>query len=340
MKPRVLLLLAVLFLAGPALRAQTDSLANVRITQLAQQVDTVSRQQAAAGARMRFLDSATGAAIDTSFSQALNEAMRHPEQLYNQKKYGFLSLIAYALLAFFLFLSFYYLFTTALCRNESYADDCTLKDVRKRPFSYARVQLFWWTVIILFCYIWFYAAYNVLLPLNSTVVILLGSGLAVFIFGKAIDNSQIEKNNKHVPTRHQDINNSKGFLTDILSDDNGVSIHRMQAVAFNIIFGLGFIGYFFSSIATKHMYPFIEFEPWQFSLLGVSAIGYLGVKANENSPGTIGNRRAMKGKGSGNSSGNGNGSSGGNSNGNENNAAAGQSAAAETPATRLTNFED
>lgn len=335
MKPRVLLLLALLF-AGPVLRAQTDSLANVRITQLAQQVDTVSRQQAAAGARMRFLDSATAAAIDTSFSQALNEAMRHPERLYNQKKYGLLSLIAYALLAFFLFLSFYYLLTTALCRNESYADDCTLKDIRKRPFSYARVQLFWWTVIILSCYIWFYAAYNVLLPLNSTVVILLGSGLAVFIFGKAIDNSQIEKNNKHVPTRHQDINDSKGFLTDILSDDNGVSIHRMQAVAFNIIFGLGFIGYFFSSMATKHLYPFIEFEPWQFSLLGVSAIGYLGVKANENSPGTIGNRRAMKGKGSGSGPVAGDQNAGTNAN----NISAGQSAAAETPATRLTNFED
>jgi len=338
MKPRVLLLLAALFFAGPVLRAQTDSLANVRITQLAQQVDTVSRQQAAASARMRFLDSATGAAIDTSFSQALNQAMRHPEQLYNQKKYGFLSLIAYALLAFFLFLSFYYLFTTALCRNESYADDCTLKDIHKRPFSYARVQLFWWTVIIISCYIWFYAAYNVLLPLNSSVVILLGSGLAVFIFGKAIDNSQIEKNNKHVPTRHQDINDSKGFLTDILSDDNGVSIHRMQAVAFNIIFGLGFIGYFFSSIATKNMYPFIEFEPWQFSLLGVSAIGYLGVKANENSPGTIGNRKAMKAKGSGSTPVSGN--TNGNASGSADNPGASQPATIETPATRLTNFED
>jgi hypothetical protein len=295
MSARLLFLLMAFLLCSPVLRAQNDSLSQTGIDTLNKKIDNVARHQAALSARMQFLDSTTVNAIDSSFSRSLDEAKAHPADLYNQKKYGLVSFLAYVLLVLFMFFSFYYLFTTALCRNESYQQDCTMKEIRRRPFSYARMQLWWWMVLILFCYIWFYAVYNVLLPLNPTVVILLGGGLAVTIFGKSIDNSQIERNNKKKPSRHQDLNDSKGFLTDILSDDNGVSMHRLQAVAFNILFGMAFISTFFMRAATKNAYPFIDFEPWQFSLLGISAAGYLGVKANENPGITAGNRQASKG---------------------------------------------
>lgn len=270
-----------------------DSATRARLDTLSRKLDTISRRQQAIDIRVIQIDSATRHDIDSTFSRSLAEAKAHPEKLYNAHHSLLLSVISYIVLALFLFLAFYYLFTSALCRDDSYDPDCTLKDVRRRPFSYARVQLFWWTVIILFCYIWFYAQYNVLLPLNPTAVLLLGSGLAIFIFSKTMDNEQIRKNNVGEPTRHQDIFDSQGFLTDILSDDNGISIHRLQAVAFNVIYGIGFIGFFFTS-TSQHQYPFIDFEPWQLSLLGISAIGYLGVKSSENSRATIGDRKAMR----------------------------------------------
>ena len=271
-----------------------DSLTKARIDMLNRKLDTLAAQHKALGRQLSSKDSAaTAAAIDSSFSRALAEARLHPEKLYNQEKSKLVSIISYLFLVLFLFCAFYYLATSALCRDDSYGSDCKLKEVKKRSFSYGRVQLFWWTVIILSCYIWFFARYNILLPLNPTVVLLLGSGLAVFIFGKTIDNSQIEQNNVHQPTRHQDIYDSAGFLSDILSDDNGISIHRLQAVAFNIIFGIGFLSAFFM-LASKHAYPFTDFEPWQFSLLGISAIGYLGLKTSENPKATLGDRKAMK----------------------------------------------
>ncbi len=330
MKPRLLFLLAAFFLFGSGLHAQVDSLARLKLDSLNKAIDTVNKKQTAADARMRVMDSSTAAAIDSSFSRALAEARAHPRELYQQPKSWILSALGFVLLVAFTFFSLYLFATSAICRNDSYNDDCTLKDIKNRSYSYSRVQLFWWTLIILFCYIWFYAKFNVLLPLNPTVVILLGSGLAVFILGKSIDNSQIQKNNKKVPTRHQDTKPTKGFLIDILSDENGVSIHRLQAVVFNIIFGLGFIGFFFVSAATRNKYPFDDFEPWQFSLLGISALGYLGMKANENPTTTIGNRLAEKGHEEGNGGGHENSGKGSSS----------TSTPVEIPAIRVINSED
>ena len=240
--------------------------------------------------------------VDSSFSASLEEAKKNPKPLYLHPfhEHRVFSVITLIFLAFFLFKFTQYFFTSGLSRDDSYGQDCTLKPVKDRTFSYSRVQLCWWTLIILFCFIWFYAFYGVLLPLNSSVILLLGGGMTVCILGKTIDKNQIEKDNKGgPPLRHQDVENSAGLLTDILSDDTGISIHRLQAVAFNVIFGIGFLGYFFSSIAdhagAHARYPLVEFEAWQLSLLGISAAGYLGLKNAENGSATKEDRKDIAG---------------------------------------------
>jgi hypothetical protein len=167
-----------------------------------------------------------------------------------------------------------------------------MRDEKDRPYSYARVQMFWWSIIIISCYGTFFVLYHRLIPLSPTCIILLGGSLAVQVFGKSIDNSQKEKDkelseelNNNLTTRHQDLHESKGLLIDILSDENGISMHRLQSVTFNIIYGLGFIGYFITAINCTQ-YPFVEFEGWQLTLLGISAGGYLGLKASENGKGS------------------------------------------------------
>jgi hypothetical protein len=178
------------------------------------------------------------------------------------------------------------LFRTPLCRDLSY-DPATnqLRPVKERPYSYAKFQLFWWTIIILNCYTFFYFYTGYLLALNSTCVLLLGGGLATAVFGRMLDNSQIRDNNSQVPTRHQDYNTTSNLIQDILSDEAGVSIHRFQSLIFNVVFGLGFITSFCKMVAARQ-YPFIEFDTWQLTLLGVSAAGYLGFKTYENSSDT------------------------------------------------------
>jgi hypothetical protein len=98
-----------------------------------------------------------------------------------------------------------------------------------------------------------------MLPLNPSVVLLLGGGVGVYIIGRTIDTSSKENQNANPTQPVGDDKKTQGLLTDILSDEHGVSIHRLQAVAFNVIYGIGFVGCFVQSIKATH-YPFVQYE--------------------------------------------------------------------------------
>ena len=69
-----------------------------------------------------------------------------------------------------------------------------------------------------------------------------------------------------------------GFFTDVLSDENGVSVHRLQAFVFNVIYGVAFFTHF---VATE---MFQTYGAVQYAVLGMSSARYLGLKALENNP--------------------------------------------------------
>ncbi|HYC28555.1 MAG TPA: hypothetical protein VEB42_07055 [Chitinophagaceae bacterium] len=229
--------------------------------------------------------------IDTAVAQSVTASEDAQKAdlpgLYKNKfdHIGWSAVIAFLIVAG---LGFWLLGTTALCKDLSYDPRTNqLRPVDERPYSYSKVQLFWWTIIILSCFLTFYFYTGKLLAFTQTVIILLGGGLAVAVFGKAMDNTQIKENDGGVPTRHQDTEGTQGFLTDILSDEGGISIHRFQAVIFNLVFGMAFLASFFKLATAKPpQFPFIDFEMWQLTLLGVSSAAYLGFKSNENTPGT------------------------------------------------------
>jgi hypothetical protein len=91
--------------------------------------------------------------------------------------------------------------------------------------------------------------------------------------GKLIDNAQIDKGRGDRNQDHGAQNKEEPkFFKDILSDDNGISIHRFQAVVFNIVFGIGYIAFFIKSLSPNNLtYPLIDFTDWQFALIGISS---------------------------------------------------------------------
>lgn len=117
---------------------------------------------------------------------------------------------------------------------------CMLRDISKaqghQPYSWARVQLAWWTVIVLSSFIAILWGKGLAPTLHSSTVILLGISAATTATARVIDVSDEEKNIR----RHQD-GFGKNFFLDILSDENGVSVHRFQTVVFNALFGIWFI---------------------------------------------------------------------------------------------------
>lgn len=115
-----------------------------------------------------------------------------------------------------------------------------LRDISKAspvPYSWSRVQLAWWTIIILSSFTTILLRLGVAPNLHTSTLTLLGISVATTAAARVIDLG--DQQNKQV-FRHQNLKSTNFFL-DILSDHNGVSIQRFQAVLFNAVFGIWFI---------------------------------------------------------------------------------------------------
>lgn len=166
-------------------------------------------------------------------------------------------------------------FAIAIARTNVLKDK---SDAVRKPYSFSRSQFAWWTVIIACCFVGVYGVDGILPDLNATCLVLLGLGVGTTAVAAGVDASQDAEN----PHRHQD-DPSQGFLIDILSDDSGVSMHRLQAVIFNLIFGLLFISELVLHETAKGTLP--EFKPYALGLMGISSAGYLYMKSRENGAG-------------------------------------------------------
>lgn len=162
-------------------------------------------------------------------------------------------------------------------------DQSTQGTIKNSPYSYSRTQLLWWTLIIMTCFVVNFAltgAANGIM--NNTTLTLLGISAGTAVAARVIDNSQ---SNDSSISMHQN-EKSEGFWMDILSDQNGVSIHRFQSVLFNIAFGVAFISHFINSIPDKITFgtaiPLANFDSTTLGLIGLSSATYATLKFNEN----------------------------------------------------------
>lgn len=87
-----------------------------------------------------------------------------------------------------------------------------------------------------------------------------------------IDNNEIIGQTK----RFRDYKPGRNFLTDIISDNTGISVHRFQALIFNLIFGCIFINEFLTTGT------FAQFGTTELTLMGISSATFVGLKFNEN----------------------------------------------------------
>lgn len=154
-------------------------------------------------------------------------------------------------------------------------------EARPRPYSFSRMQLTWWTIIVLSAFITILIVKKVCPTLWESTLILIGISSATMTTARVIDAA--DQSNTSV-SRHQN-EGSTNLIIDILSDEKGVSIHRLQTVLFNITFGVWFIlmvikGLNDATVDADHVMPTIE--PNNLVLLGLSSALYAGLKATEN----------------------------------------------------------
>jgi hypothetical protein len=156
-----------------------------------------------------------------------------------------------------------------------------LRDLSKaprKPYSYGRVQLAWWSVIVLAAFV--AVTWEKGIPtLDASTLILLGISCATTGAGRLVDLSDITMG----LLRDQD-RDCESFFIDILSDANGINIQRFQALVFNVTFGIWFV------LQVSNHLPVMSgpdgiipaIDPNNLVLLGLSSGTYAALKTTEN----------------------------------------------------------
>jgi hypothetical protein len=162
-----------------------------------------------------------------------------------------------------------------------------LRDVStlaKRPYSYSRIQLAWWTIIIAASFIAvLFKGAEIPNLYDSTWLLLTisaGTSAAAGVIGIS------DRTNPNIVQANMSQNQpSQGLLLDILSDNNGVSVHRFQAIVFNLAIGIWFIytvnhNLMDTKVVSDLVIP--KLTNSVLALLGVSSGTYAILKTTEN----------------------------------------------------------
>jgi hypothetical protein len=148
-------------------------------------------------------------------------------------------------------------------RTDMLRDESTAKVA---PFSLSRSQFAFWTVLIASSYTVIWVCTGDMPELTGSTLILLGISSGTTIFAKIIDQNQSRRSSDH---------ESQGFITDILSDEKGISIPRFQVAVFTLILGIIFI----SKVISNFEMP--QFDDNLLILMGISNATYTGMKTTE-----------------------------------------------------------
>lgn len=155
--------------------------------------------------------------------------------------------------------------------------------VANPPYSLPKIQLAWWTFIIMSSFLIIYCVTGEMCEISSTTLALLGiSAGTTAVSGLLGDSGPTSKSTTGDPDSGS-VEVSRGWLTDILSDEHGVSMSRLQQIVITVIMGYFFVRSVYETVAMP------VWTPNQTLLLAVSSAAYLGLQrvgksGNEPSP--------------------------------------------------------
>jgi hypothetical protein len=191
-------------------------------------------------------------------------------------------IVLFSILGIIIILSIYY----DLLRDQQSVPDLP------KPYSFSWVQLTWWTFIVLGCICTLIFCAGSIPVLDPSTLKLLGIGSLTTVSARLIDISD-DANVKKAALAGQTVSLSRNepgqdLLLDILSDKNGVSIHRLQAAILNLVIGANFLCQFFlnlhcfqkDKLTIDKVIPVLDSST--LVLLGISAGTYIALKSTEN----------------------------------------------------------
>ncbi len=137
----------------------------------------------------------------------------------------------------------------------------------RKAYSLARVQMAAWFFVVFATYLLIYLVTGALDTITSTVLGLMGISAATGFTATIVDTSRAPGT---VPAPA-----SKGFLTDLVSDDMGMSLPRLQILGWTAILLFIFARSVYQTLAMP------EFSATLLGLMGISGGTYLGFKKSD-----------------------------------------------------------
>ncbi len=151
------------------------------------------------------------------------------------------------------------IFKSGLIRDSGLPPDGRKEN---RPYSLARVQMVWWFAIVFISYVLLWLLMRELPGIPVSALGLIGMAGGTALAAAALDQD------RPVPK-------TKGFWFDISTDENGVTLPRLQQIAWTSLLGIVFL----SQVLTQLAMP--DFDASVLALMGISAGTYLGFKVPE-----------------------------------------------------------
>lgn len=168
-----------------------------------------------------------------------------------------------------------------LARRTNIIRDASTRKEGRKPYSLARTQLAYWTMLVVAAYVFIWAASGDLPLIEGSTLALLGISIGTTAGARIIDSSETspqEEKGDYPDPKHKRIQDepSAGFMLDILSDSEGVSIHRFQTVVWSIVLGAIFVEHALAQ------HEILQFDNTLLALLGISNGAYVALKIPEN----------------------------------------------------------
>jgi hypothetical protein len=166
----------------------------------------------------------------------------------------------------------------------------------RRPFSLAQVQMAWWFYLVFAAWVYLLLTTGNYNTITAQALTLMGIGTGTALGAVAIEKTKTSPKLQRLQLLVQQVNNapadkpnlyqqpltdlarqlaSQDFFTDILTDVDGVCLHRFQMMVWTVVLG----GVFVAGVLQKGEMP--QFDPKLLALLGLSGGAYLGFKIPE-----------------------------------------------------------
>jgi len=140
-----------------------------------------------------------------------------------------------------------------------------------RPYSLSLFQMAFWFFLVIASYVFIWLICDELNTITDSVLGLIGIGAATAVGAKMIND---RTTGTDAPTV------THGFISDVISDATGVSIHRLQMFGWTLVLGVIFLASVYKDLAMP------EFSSTLLGLMGISSGTYLGIKgtSSKNDP--------------------------------------------------------